>query len=105
VKAGAGVDHFALLEEGEAASGEGVVEVFEGLEALIGKRLVDEGAEIFCGLQFRAVRRLKSQAKAVGTVRFSGPCQPALSSCRMIRLSVPAPADFAKSASTSFSRC
>ena len=32
-----------------------------------------------------------------GTARFSGPCHPALSSCRTIRLFSPAPADLAKS--------
>ena len=94
-------DHRLLLHERDAALAHDFVEVLDGLEVAIDQRLVDEGPQMFGRLQLGTVGRLEDGPDAAGTTRFSGPCQPALSSCSTMRLLGPAPTDLAKSASTS----
>ena len=45
----------SILVEGDAAFGDGGVELGEGLEVLVDDRLVDQGPEGFGGLQFGRV--------------------------------------------------
>ena len=78
-----------------------MVEVLDGLEVAVDEWLIDEGPQMLGGLQLGTVGGLEDEPDAVGTTRFSGPCQPALSSCSTMRLLRPAPTDLAKSASTS----
>jgi hypothetical protein len=92
-------DRVAVLDQGDAAFADGFFEVLDGLEIGVGERLVDKCPKALGGLQLGTVGGLEDEADAVGgTVRFSGPCQPAPSSCSTMRLFLPAPADLAKSA-------
>ena len=57
MESGRSLDEVSILVEGDAAFGDGGVELGEGLEVLVDDRLVDEGPEGFGGLQFGSVRR------------------------------------------------
>ena len=94
-------DHRLLLHERDAALAHDFVEVLDGLKVAIDQRLVDEGPQVFGRLQLGLWAGWKTSRMPSGTTRFSGPCQPALSSCSTMRLLGPAPTDLAKSASTS----
>ena len=59
---------------------ERLVKALDAVKATIGERFVDERPKMFGRLEIRTVGWLKHEANAVGTAKFSGPCQPALSS-------------------------
>ena len=93
-------DHLLLPHEGDAALGYHLVEVLDGLEVAIDQRLVDERPQISAGCNSGLWAGWNTSFMPSGTVRFSGRCQPALSSCSTMRFFGPAPTDLAKSAST-----
>src|SRR5436190_20781588 len=65
VEEGAGADHFGLLNEGEAALANYLVEVLDGLEVAVDERLVDEGPQMLGRLQLGTVSRLEDEPDAV----------------------------------------
>ena len=61
--------------------GDSGVEMSDRFEVFVGERLVNERPEMFGGLKFRGARRLVERVLIPsGTGKFSGVCQPALSS-------------------------
>lgn len=55
-----------MVDELPAPTRDDAVEVAESSEVSIGERLVDEGPEMLCGLQFGAVGGLVDEADAFG---------------------------------------
>ena len=55
MESGWSLHQVSILVEGDAAFGDGGVELGEGLEVLVDDRLVDQGPEGFGGLQFGRV--------------------------------------------------
>ena len=90
-------DSIALLNQGNAAFADNFFDVLDGLEIGVGERLVDKLPKVL-GCSSGLWEGWKTRRMPSGTVRFSGPCQPAPSSCSTMRLFLPAPADLAKSA-------
>ena len=77
---GAVADDVLLLGEGDAAVGDRLIQALNGGKAAVGERFVDEGPKMFGRLELRTVGWLEHQRMPSGTAKFSGPCQPALSS-------------------------
>lgn len=55
-----------MVDELSASPRDDAVEVTKGSEVSIGERLIDEGPEVLCRLQLRAIRWLEDEADAVG---------------------------------------
>ncbi len=62
----AGADGVELLGEGYAAIADRLVEALDGVEATVGKRLVDERPKMLSRLQLGAVGRLENETDAIG---------------------------------------
>jgi hypothetical protein len=101
VEEGAGADDLRLLREGEAALGDRLVEVLDGVEVSVGKRFVDEGPQMLGWLQLGTVRRLEGEPDAVWHGEVFRPVPASVVELQHDALVGPAPADLAKSASTS----
>ncbi len=90
-----------VVAEFAASLGEVLGEVFEGREARVDDGLVGERPQPFGGLEFGGVGRQEEEDEALGRFDLlgdvpAGTCQPALSSTKMIILSVPAPSSRTK---------
>ena len=79
---------------------DGVFEIGEGVEVLVGQRLVEDGPEVLGGLKLGRVAGQVASRIPSGTTRFGAVCQPALSSPSTRMRSHPAPASRANSASS-----
>ena len=66
MEAGLAADEFAIVAEGDAALGDGGVEVGEGVEVLVDDRLVHVDPEGFGRLQLGRVGRQEDEADALG---------------------------------------
>src|SRR3954471_64691 len=72
-------------------------QIGEGLEVLVGERLIQNRPEVLSRLK---LGRVRGQVGEPGTTRFGSVCQPALSSPSTMMRSRPAPASRANSASS-----
>jgi hypothetical protein len=63
VKGGTPTDHFRMSLEPAAARGLNVLQIVKRAEDPIGKRLIGEWPQAFCGLQLGRMRRQKEQMK------------------------------------------
>src|SRR5215211_19740 len=87
--------------EPAAALGDDGGELVQRGDMPIDDRLIHQRPETFGGLELRTVGGRKTRLIPSGTARFSGPCQPALSSTRTMLRQRPAPVSRAKAASSS----
>lgn len=60
-----GCDDVPLLKKAAASRGNGRIEVFDGLEVLVGERLIDQRPEMLGGLKFRTAGRLIDKSDTV----------------------------------------
>ena len=77
-----------LAGEGNAAAA--VAEIGIGLRG-VGQRLIGNSERCSAGCSSGLCEGWNTSLMPSGTARFPGPCHPALSSCRTIRLFSPAP--------------
>jgi hypothetical protein len=59
-------DGFSVLIQMAASLSEDLIEIVDGVEVLVGERLIDERPQVLGGLEFGAVGRLVDQPDAIG---------------------------------------
>ena len=69
---GGGLDPVRIVGEIAAPLCQDLIEIGQGVEMLIGQRLVDHGPEMLGRLEFRRIGRQELEADAVGNLKVLG---------------------------------
>jgi hypothetical protein len=72
VELGGGPDPVLIVGEIAAPLAQHLIEIGQGMEMLIGKRLVDQGPEMLGRLEFRRIGRQELQVDAFGDLQVLG---------------------------------